>query len=1001
MRTSFSGTERCPALILTAVTVIFAVLSIASPAEAEEVSLSHSLPGYSFRVYGAANGLPEQTVQAIAQTTDRYLWIGTTGGLARFDGTRFVIFDRENTPALRANSIFCLLAAKDGSLWIGTEGSGLIHYQNGVFRAYGERDGLTDLFVRTLAQDSKGAIWIGTNNGLFQILPRSTTPSIHRVDASDGFPAVAVNAIREDSHGRLWFGGSRLGFIDRSKPRFFQLPGDAARNRVKAISETSSGIIWVGTVSGLYRMEPGRERFTAIPDVHGTARGIYMTSDRLFLISIVGQGTVAYRLSAENRLTDRVVLPSDAVLSIFEDAEKNIWLGTETGLIRLSRTPLTIVSLPHANESDFGTIYQDREDTLWMASTRLFCLRKGNPAECRVSPLAGVKVRNVLEDRDASLWFGTDGDGLYHISRGQTSHYTTEVGLVNNFIRALVQGKDGTLWIGTDEGVSHFNGVRFSNYTMKDGLSYQSVRAMIEDRSGDLWVGTELGLSHFHHGAFEKDAAVTALQRDKVWALHQDPEGSLWIGTRSSGLFRYRQGKLTHYGSANGLASDSVYDIEEDASGRFWISGPSGISQLDRHELDRYAGDPGQRLSLSFYSIASDADAIQIFGGMQSAGALTPDGNVWFPSNRGAVRISPERIVAQPASPVTISQVRADGRELATRHRITLAPGDDRLDIEYSAVMLRPQDPIRFRYKMEGLDKTWNGAGRRHNAEYTNIPPGQYLFRVAAYDLSRPGVFSEVSTVIVKGPYFYRTWWFLSLCLVALAALIFAVHRSRVRQLRRQFEAVLAERSRLAREVHDTLLQGCAGISALLEAISSFGEEESSLRKPLLESARLQLRSTINEARDAIWQLRHEQETAQNFVALLNAMSTRLSGELGVPIECHVEGQPFDVNRDLSHELTMVAREAIHNAASHADPSRIELHLLFGKNVLVLAISDDGCGFEPATVASDRLHFGITGMKERISRLGGTFQLNSTRTVGTTIHIRVPQKTVRMQAEAV
>jgi signal transduction histidine kinase len=315
--------------------------------------------------------------------------------------------------------------------------------------------------------------------------------------------------------------------------------------------------------------------------------------------------------------------------------------------------------------------------------------------------------------------------------------------------------------------------------------------------------------------------------------------------------------------------------------------------------------------------------------------------------------------------------------------------------------MLRPQDAIRFRYKMEGLDKTWNDAGKRHSADYTNIPAGRYLFRVAAYDLSRPGVFSEISMPIVKGPYFYRTWWFLTLCLASVVALVFAVHRSRVRRLQRQFKAVLAERSRLAREVHDTLLQGCAGISAILEAISSFGEEENSLRAPLLDSARQQLRSTINEAREAIWKVRHEQETPQDFVALLNNMSMRLSGELGIPIQCDVEGQPFHVNRDLAHELTMVVREAIHNAASHADPTLVKLSLQFEKKFLILAVSDNGCGFEPAAAAPDRLHFGLTGMRERVSRLGGTFQLNSRRTAGTTINICVPCAVNRLEEEAV
>jgi len=974
-------------------------------ARAAETGIDRLPAGYASRLYGVANGLPEQTVQAIVQTTDRYLWIGTTGGLARFDGTHFTVFDRENTPALRANSIFCLLAAKDGSLWIGTEGSGLVHFQDGVFRTYDQRDGLTDLFVRTLAQDSRGNIWIGTNNGLFHIAGQAGGKAIERLDGTGGLPMMAVNAICEDSHGRLWLGGSDLAVLERNVARLYRLPGDPARNRVKAIAETSKGAMWVGTVSGLYRMRPGAEGFSAVPGIQGTARGLHPTSDGRFWISIVGQGTLAYRLDASSRLADYTSLPSDTVLSIFEDAEKNIWLGSETGILRLSRTPLTTVPLPHASESDFGTVYQDREGTLWMASTKLFQIRKGRPEVYRLPTLDGVKVRNVLEDRDGSFWFGTDGAGLYRISGGRVAHYKTNDGLVNNFIRALLQDRDGSLWVGTDEGVSHFDGRRFTNFRMNEGLAYQSIRALLQDSDGDLWIGTELGLSHLHHGVFVKDEAVRELSQDKVWALHQDSDGALWIGTRSTGLFRYKHGALTHYGAADGLAGDSIYDLKEDGTGRFWIIGPSGVSLLNRHELDRVAaaraaGGQGQHLSLTFYSVSSDGETVQIFGGMQSAGALTPEGDVWIPSNRGPIRISPAGTVAQPPSPVVISRVMADGQELAPRAAITLPPGDTRLEITYASVMLRSQEAIRFQYKLEGLEDRWNYADKRHVADYINVPAGHYTFRVAAYDLSRPDMLSEAAVTVVKQPHFYRTWWFIAACVLLMVAAVFAAYRFRIGQLRRRFKAVLAERNRLAREVHDTLLQGCAGVSAVLETFSILEDEERALKQSLLDSAREQMRTTINEAREAIWELRHEREAPQDLAELLGTMGSRMSAELGVAIRCDVAGQPFPVTRGHAHELMMVVREAVHNAANHAEPSLVRLSLAFSEQSLAVGVADNGCGFEPAEDNPEGMHFGLIGMKERVSRLGGTFRVESMRATGTTITICVPRTISGRSSEA-
>lgn len=945
--------------------------------------------GYSRRLFGLAAGLPEQTVQTITQTSDHNLWIGTTGGLVRFDGTRFVTFDRENTPQLHANSIFCLLAAHDGSLWIGTEGSGLLRYSHGAFRAFGGADGLSDLFVRALAQDSQGNIWIGTNNGLFRIHDPSAKVSVERMDARGDFPSLAINAIFQDSRGRLWLGGSRLMVVEKGTPHFYDLPGDRARNRVKSIAETRRGTLWVGTVSGLYRISPGASGFAQVSAVRGTARALKATSDGRLWVSVVGQETEAFSLDDDDNLLDKQVIPSDTALGIYEDFEKNVWLGTETGLLRLTRTPLTVLSLPQAGESDFGTVYLDRTDTLWFGSTQLFKSRNGQLTPVQIPGVAGVRIRNVLQVTDGSYWFGTDGAGLYHSIGTAVQHYTTANGLVNNFVRAMIQARDGSIWVGTDEGVSHFDGAKFVNLGMKDGLAYQSIRSLLQDRNGDLWIGTELGLSHLRGGGFLVDDAVSQLRQDKVWALHED-DGGLWIGTRNNGLFLSHAGKLAHFGLSEGLASESIYDIEEDGQARFWLSGPAGISQLNRHELEQLASGKQKSLSLAFYSTSNDATATQIFGGMQSAGAITPQGEVWFPTNHGPIRVTPSVIVDNAPPPAQVTKVMADGRELPLEGGIRLSPGDTRLEISYSAVMLRPQDSIRFKYKLEGFDTDWVAADRRHTAEYTNVRPGKYVFQVAAYNLDHPDLLSVVSLTVAKSPHFYTTWWFLLACVLLFSGLCLAAYRSRIAHLRKRFDAVLAERARLAREVHDTLLQGCAGISVVLEAVSTLRSDESGLRQTLLDTARTQMRSTMNEARDAIWSLRHDQDTLQNLTTLMDRMGTQLSTDLGVAIRCRAEGEPYPVSYGFAHELLMVVREAVHNAANHADPSQIELSIGYQSQSLDIGVVDDGCGFTPGETDTHENHFGLLGMKERVGRLGGTFVLESAPAAGTAIKIHLP-----------
>jgi len=950
-------------------------------------------PGYSQRVYRVTDGLPEATVQAFAQTPDHFLWIGTTGGLVRFDGTHFTTFDRENTPAFKENSVFCMLTAADGSLWLGMEGSGLIHLQSGVFQSFGLKDGLTDAFVRAITQDRAGNIWIGTNNGLFRI--RAGDPALHvdRLDNTAAVPALAVNSFHEDSRGRLWLGGSRLATFSSGVLHTYRLPGDPVRNRVKSIAETSDGVVWVGTVSGLYRLLPAGQRFEEVPQIRGTVRVIRQTPGGLLWISIVGQGAIVYHIDSSKHLADPALLSSETVLTSFEDAEQNLWLGTETGMIRFTPTPLSVVALPDAKDSDFGTVYVDRENTLWAASTRLYYVRNGVSRAYALPELGGARVRDVYQDRDGWFWFGTDGSGIFHKTQTSVRHYTYRDGLANNFIRAILQGADGSMWIGTDEGISRLQGDRFTNFGMKDGLAYQSTRAMLEDHAGDLWIGTEQGLSHLHNGSFVSDAAVIAMRQDKVWAIHEDPEGTLWFGTRNNGLYRLRGDSLTHFTTADGLASHSIYDIREDSAGHFWLSGPTGVSLLDRHELDRFADRKIKRLSLSFYGIAGETETTRLFGGMQSAGAILPGGDVWFPSNRGLIHISPGSAPRLSLPPVAITRVVADGRKIPASSGISLPAGNSRLEINYTPIMMRPQDAVRFRYRLEGVEKDWNEAGARHVADYTNVPAGNYTFRVMAFEMSSPDRITEASLSVTKSPHFYRTWWFIGCCFLLIAAVILAIHRLRVAQIRRRFQDVLEERNRLAREMHDTLLQGCTSVSAALEAVSSLEADQESLKQVLVESARAQMRTTINEARDAVWQLRHDREAPQDLSGLIDSMGRQLSQELGVPIDCNIRGEQFVIDRPVAHELIMITREAVYNAARHASPTLVRLSVDFRADTLAVGIADDGCGFEPVLASNDeQMHFGIVGMKERVARLGGTFHVESRANRGTEIAICVPRK---------
>ena len=333
---------------------------------------------YTIRSWQSQDGLPEETVQAFAQTPDGYLWVGTSGGLLRFDGAQFHLYAHENTPAFGENSVFCLLAAHDGRLWIGTDGSGLIEWRNGAFHAYSAEKGETADFVRALTEDHNGLLWVATDDGLFW----AKDGRLERADKPLGLPVFNVHAVLEDSTGRIWVGGSRLYSLKDGQPHEYSLPDNDSRNKVKSFLQTGDGSIWVGTVGGLFRLRPGSEKFEPVPGVFGTIRTLREAPSGELWAGSIGEGIFRIRGDQVTRLKAPSPLVSNTVLSIFVDADRNLWIGTQAGMMRLSRTPVRVVELPSAADSDFGTVALDADGSLWAASNQLVHVR----ARSRQSP---------------------------------------------------------------------------------------------------------------------------------------------------------------------------------------------------------------------------------------------------------------------------------------------------------------------------------------------------------------------------------------------------------------------------------------------------------------------------------------------------------------------------------------------------------------------------------------------------------------------------------------
>jgi signal transduction histidine kinase len=536
-------------------------------------------------------------------------------------------------------------------------------------------------------------------------------------------------------------------------------------------------------------------------------------------------------------------------------------------------------------------------------------------------------------------------------------------------------------------------------------MAWYSIRSLLQDRNGILWIGTDHGLSRWNNGQFEHDVATAALAQDKVWSILQDRRGFLWFGTRDHGLFRYRsadqnkENSFQQFTSAQGLPSNSIYQLLQDGTGRFWLSGPNTIASVAESEMERQPST-GQPLSVQTYSMPFGAEGAQMYGGRQPAGYLAPDDSVWFPTSRGAAHLANVFFTPEPAPRAAVEELLEDGQSVDPNGTLNVAANIVRLNFEFTAMSLRPQQGVRFRYKLDGFDPTWNLGSLSRLATYTNLRAGHYTFRVQAFNTSNPSNVSEFDLPLSKAQVFYETSWFYVLCSLLIAAIVWSLYKLRVRGLRQRFAAVLEERSRLAREMHDTVIQGCTGISALLEAMASTqsadaSDERSAANDGLLEYARVQARTTIEEARQAIWNMRHERENDVDLIAALTAVArqaTRESetGESRTLVTFDHKVERLPVSASVTHEILMTVREAVYNALQHSGSSKVEIHLSVTGDSLILCVIDQGCGFAMAgnAVTVDG-HYGIVGMRERVQRLGGHVQITSSPGNGTEVQLRL------------
>ncbi len=969
------------------------VCAIAARPGAYALDPHKTLTQYTRTVWRQAQGLPQDMIRAIAQTSDGYLWLGTDEGLARFDGYEFTVFHKDSGE-LPSNSITALAAAKDGSLWIGTP-NGLAHYRNKRFITYTTKDGLPDNVINALMVDHANRVWIVAD----VLLCRFADGRFTRYSAQDTAPLQTVRAVYEDRENNIWVAGYG-GVVRQTGGKFVPVipASDMEGDIVTGLLRDRQGVLWVAGSKGLMTLTP-----------NGKLR----------------------------RYDARDGLPDPLVRAFWEDRDGNLWAGTNGGLSRLRSGRFVTPEIGSNRDRDWvRSIYEDREGNLWVGMNSGLNRFRDDvfTMYTRAEGLPSDEPTTVYQDRAGRIWIGFHDSGLMLFEQGRHRVYTRTQGLPSNEIFSIRESPGGDLLISTREGLSRMRSGRFSNYRIPDPLGRTIIFDAWEDGQGRIWAATPAGLEELSDGAWRTvipggavlNAAVVVLcasrdgslwagtygkglwhlengkarlyttadglSSDQIRSLEEDRDGTLWVGTFDGGLNRFAGGRFRSFTARQGLLSDNISHVMDDGRGSLWLSTTRGICRLRKMQLRELEANRISVLTPVNYGVEDGLRSAQCSPGYPTSGggARSADGRLWFPTSFGLAVLDPKEPVSAPPQPeVHLVDVSSLGESLDFSKPGRLAPGSGRLQFHYTAIHLSAPEQLRYEYRLDGLDRDWVSAGTRRVINYNSLRHGRYRFRVRAGLLGGP--WSETSYEFELLPQFYETAWFLWVCAALLVAGGWALYQLRLRQIRGRFALVLEERARLAREIHDTLAQGFVGISSQLDAVAMALRSAPESAQRHLELARRMARHSLTEARRSVVDLRDSALDELGLPEALSSVARQWTAGSAVEVKVAVTGEARPLPHEMEQHLLRIAQEAVTNAMKHARAQRIQIGLEIHPRLLSMRVEDDGAGFEQqdAFSALDG-HFGLLGMRERAERLGGELHLHSAPGRGTQVEVTVP-----------
>jgi signal transduction histidine kinase/ligand-binding sensor domain-containing protein len=937
-------------------------------------------------------------VNALLPQSTGAMWIGTAEALVRYDGRAMVTYDRQRHPGIVDGNIERVFEASDGALWIGSRNCGLSRLQGEQVTSLGRCTGEPGQLVRAFAETADGAIWVGSFGGVTR-LPRG---SMRPEPRSDGLPNLLVDALAVDDAGVLWAG--TRGGLARWDPAAGRWQPDLgplrAPVRVHALLPRTGGGLWVGSLGGgLWERSGSSWRAYGTADGLGSLEVTALLQERGGRLWVATRGGLSWGQGNGERFQP-IELPLStcgrSIESLAEDAEGGLWIGTHScGLYRFHDRAFLTLTMRDGLPSDLTLGLQgNAAGTVWLGT------RTAGMAAID-APAAGVRPRA----RPLPCAAGLPCQGCWDIASGPGETFRVVCG-TNDLLSwngqamqagALPPGlseaamvavaSDGAVWLALEQKVVRWHqGVATS---LVEQESLVGKRVMHEGSSGTMWIVAMDGAAAWRQGKLQLVRFPARDSDAEVATIHEDGKGALWLGTKGAGVRWVRHGRVTTIGVSHGLPTDWIVQILEDHRQRLWMSTSKGILWAPRRDFEEVAEGRRARLVPSVYD-GADGVLMQREPFGHPAGWKGPDGRLWFATLGGVAVVNPAALHPPPPR-LIIDELRVGGQSIAAPTGVVPVVGPGPLDLEarFSVASFAPPEAISFRHRLEGKDADWVEVGPSRIIRYTRLEPQRYRLSIQARH--RDGDWGPAAAPIefVLRPAFYRSWWFGLAAATAIALVLLGAHRLRLRRTRADLQAVLVERSRIARDIHDTLAQAFVATSVQLECLDKAVEnDDRATIRVHLQTARRMVKESLEEARRAVWVLR-PRSLEHGLPAALQTLAGGSSGDTLVELE--LAGTPRPLAPAVEANLLRIAQEAVANAYRHAGARRIILRLSYTEpRAVSLAVLDDGKGLAGPGREAPPIERGLAGMRERAADIGAQLAIESRAGGGTSIRVELP-----------